>query len=249
VLRRGRLRDPRAALRVSPQVLEVEPAVVPGEVRSLGQPGVDGSQAARGEVRGERRPRGPLGVARAKEQHRVEGHEGEPKGTSGGQLQAYDVAEHELKALLNFLVGSGRAERGSPEHRRVQVHGGDREPRLGERDRETAGPGHQLQDRAPGLLGQREPEVQVPGIVQQVQVVEARERVRELLRFGCLGHVGHADRVPRPAKRTGVPPACLAESVAIASMAHRVAAIAVTCVGRSKAPNASYSRSQPLAWA
>jgi hypothetical protein len=137
-------------------------------------------------------------------------------------------AEHELKALLDFLVGSGRAERGSPEHRRVQVHGGDREARLGERDRETAGPGHQLQDRAPRLLGQREPEVQVPGIVKQVQVVETRERVRELLRFGCLRHVGHAGRVPRPAKLTGVPAACLAASAAIASIAHRLAAIAVT---------------------
>ena len=206
VLRGGRLRDPRAALRVSPQVFEVKSAVVPGEVRGVGQPSVDGSQAARGEVRGERRPGGLLGLARAKEQHRVEGHEGEPKRAGGGQLQAHDVAEHERKALLDVLVRSRRTERGPPEHRRVQVHGGDREARLGKRDRQTARPGHQLEDRAPGLLGQCEPEVQVPGVVQQVQVIEARKRVRELLRSGRLGRVGHARvgharGVPWPAKQ------------------------------------------------
>jgi hypothetical protein len=47
--------------------------------------------------------------------------------------------------------------------------------RLGQRDRQPAGPDAQLEDRAVGPIGEREIEVEVAWIVGQVEVVQARE--------------------------------------------------------------------------
>jgi hypothetical protein len=47
---------------------------------------------------------------------------------------------------------------------------------LGERHGQPPGPDRELEDRAVGAVGKRQIEVQVAGIVGQVEVIEARER-------------------------------------------------------------------------
>jgi hypothetical protein len=47
--------------------------------------------------------------------------------------------------------------------------------RLGQRDRQPAGPDTQLEDRTVGAVGEGEIEIEIPGVVGQVEVVQAGE--------------------------------------------------------------------------
>ena len=71
--------------------------------------------------------------------------------------------------------GPAGALSGAVEHRRIEVDAGDRVARLGQRDGQPAGADGQLEDRAVGRVGQREVEVEVAGVVGEVEVVQARE--------------------------------------------------------------------------
>ncbi len=99
--------------------------------------------------------------------------------------------------------------------------------RLGERDRQPTSPDAQLENRPLGPIGEGEIEVEVAGIVGQVQVVQARQ----CRRGRGVGPVERSVTIVRvdgqPSQRT-VPPALrLTASALMASRAARLAAIEV----------------------
>ena len=117
-------------------------------------------------------------------------------------------------------TGFRGAVAGTSQHRFVDVDRGDRVAGCRERDRETAGAGGQLEDRAVGPVGQRPIQVEIARILLQVEVVQARERASRLLIRGL-------DHPAAGSHRTGVPAALRTASALMASRAARFAAIAV----------------------
>ena len=84
------------------------------------------------------------------------------------------------------MSASTRVRRSSPafpldplarpsEHGRVDVDAGDLVAGLGQRDGQPPAPDCELEDRAVGAVGQREVEVEVARVVDEVEVVQARE--------------------------------------------------------------------------
>ena len=99
-----------------------------------------------------------------------------PKRPGVRQPEPDEVGLDERQAIL-----AGRPSRASPravQHRRVEVDAGDPVAGLGQRDRQPTGADGELEDRAVGALGQREVEVEVARVVDEIEVVQAREGVR-----------------------------------------------------------------------
>ena len=176
MLRRAGLGHHLAGLRVEARPLEDDPAVEPGEVLGVGQPDVDHGDAARREVVGERLERRPLRAARLEHQERVEGDEREAVSARVGQPQTDEVGLDERRGVPSTSPPGGRrAAAGAVEHRRVEVDAGDPVAGRGERDGQPAGPDRELEDRAAGPLGEREVQVEVARVVDEVEVVQPRE--------------------------------------------------------------------------
>jgi hypothetical protein len=94
---------------------------------------------------------------------------------------------------------------------------------LGQRDGQPAGPDGKFQDRTLGAIRECQVEVEIARVVDEVEVVLARERRRG----GGIGPVerGAVDR--QPSQRTLRPAWRRTASALIASSAARLAAIAV----------------------
>jgi hypothetical protein len=101
-----------------------------------------------------------------------------PKAAGVGQAQPDEVGLEEREPVRTAM--SAGATAGTIEHGRVDVDGGHLMTGLGERDREAAAARRELEDRAVGALGQREIEVQVARVVDEVEVVQPREGGRGL---------------------------------------------------------------------
>ena len=114
-----------------------------------------------------------LGGPGRQDEQRVERDEREAEATGIGEAQPDDVRLDEGQPILG---GGPAGPFSSPvQHRRIEIDAGHRVARLGQRDRQPAGPDAQLEDRALGPIGEREIEVEVAGVVGQVEVVQARE--------------------------------------------------------------------------
>ena len=174
VARRRDLRDPQAGLRIRPGVLEDEPAVEPGEVVGVRQPDVDDGEAAR--TRGARR--GP-GARRA-------GVRGSTSRNSEFRAMNASAKVPPPSRRTSRRSASTSSSRPAPrpaaadpsrpvQHRRIEVDAGHVEARLGQRHGETPGAARELQDRATGARRERQVEVQVAGILDQVDVVQPGE--------------------------------------------------------------------------
>ena len=109
------------------------------------------------------------------------------------------------------------------EHGRVDVDAGDLVARLGQRDGQPPGPDRELEDRAVGAVGQREVEVEVARVVDEVEVVEACQRGRGR----GVGAVERRGVDGQPSQRTRPPSRRLTARALIASSAARLAAAAV----------------------
>ncbi len=88
---------------------------------------------------------------------------------------------------------------------------------------EPPGPGRQLEDRPARPLGERQVQVQVARIVDQVEVVEPREDVGR----GAIGRGERIGRAGQSFQRTLIPARRRTASALIASSATRFAAIDV----------------------
>ncbi len=96
-----------------------------------------------------------------------------PNRPASGQAQPDDVR---LDQRQPVLAGSpAHASACSIEHRRVEVDAGDVVAGLDQRDGQPAGPDRELEDRPVDPLGEGEIQVEVAGVVGEVEVVQACE--------------------------------------------------------------------------
>ena len=165
------LGDDRAGLGIEARPFEHDPAVETGQVVRVGQPDVDDGETARREVVGERLECGALGGPGRQHEQRVEGDERQAETAGVGQAQADDVRLDEGQAILAGVAAGPPAR--PVEHGRVEVDAGDQVAGLGQRDGQPAGPDRELEDRTLGAIGQREIQVEVARVVDEVEVVQA----------------------------------------------------------------------------
>ena len=127
------------------------------------------------EMVGQRPQRRRLGRPVGEQQQRVEGEERQP--VPAVQVEVDEVGLDELEAGRRVRAGGDGPRPGTGEHRRIEIDAGDRPAGRGERDGQPAGADGQLEDRAADPGGQGEVQVEVAGILEQVDVVEPGERL------------------------------------------------------------------------
>ena len=120
---------------------------------------------------------------------------------------------------------------------------------LGQRDRDPAAADRELEDRAAGRAGQREVQVEVARVLEEVEVVQAGERRRG--RGSSVGRDAEASASPAlPADALAA--ARLTASALIASRTARLAAIAVVSAwsygGETSTTSIPASSTAPTIW-
>ena len=155
-----------------------EAAVVARQVVRVGQPGVDDRQAARRQVRGQRRDRAACSRARAHQEQRVEGDDRQPvarrrrRGAPCGRRPRRGAGDARRRRPAASAARLARASiAGSMSTPVTASPAAARGTAIRPR---AAG---ELQDRAAGPAGQREVQVEVARVLGEVQVVEPGKRV------------------------------------------------------------------------
>ena len=122
-----------------------------------------------------------------------------PNATGGRQGEPDDVGLHQGQPVARRRAGSLGSRAGTTEHRAIDVDAGHGVAGLREWDGQPPAAHGQLEDRTIGPIGQGEVQVEVAGIVDQVEVVEPREGGRRLrVRRAETGRVdGHASQRTR----------------------------------------------------
>ena len=172
---------------------------------------------------GQHTDRSSLVAPGSQEHQRVQGDErqAEPRLTDGSKAQ--EVGLHELQARSSLGAAPSSAEASSSEHGGVDVDPRDVITLGGQRNRKPARTYAQLEDRPTGPPCEGPVEVEVARVVDEVDVIQAGERLR-----AGLGRVAHQLREdPLSLQRTVRPAAFLAASAPMASRITRLAAIAV----------------------
>ena len=221
VLRRSGLGDDGTGRRVHPWPLEADPTVESSQVIRIGQPYVDDGQTARCQMFGQRPHRRLLGRTGCQDQERIERDEGQTVGPGVGQGQPDDIGLDQGQPVGRRAPLRSRS---CPiKHGRIEIDTGHRVAGLSQRDRQSTGADGKFEDRPVDPVCKREIEVEVVGVVDQIEIVQARQRAGgRRIRAPEIGRVDD-----QASQRTRPPAWRLTASALIASRAARFAALAV----------------------